>query len=281
MKKIIFIFLISFFAANISFGQTAVEILTKMVENTKKVNAWKFHFLMSERVKGEYIKTKYEIKQTYKPFQVYMKKTLPEPAAEVLYVAGTNDGNALVNPNSFPYVNLNLDPKGAIMRDKAHHTLLETGFLNTAILIESTMKKYATNIEKMVKIENSNATFDGKSCYKIVLENPNFRYIEYSVKSDETVSSIAAKLKVNDYMILEKNPSISGFDDFIAGNSILVPSDYAKKMVILVDKERFIPLQMFIYDDIGLYEQYEFTQVVVNAIFKSNEFTKDFEGYGF
>ena len=48
-------------------------------------------------------------------------------------------------------------------------------------------------------------------CYLLTYENQSFSYTEYVVQNKETVSSIAAKFTVNDYMLRCKNKL---YDDY-------------------------------------------------------------------
>jgi len=50
---------------------------------------------------------------------------------------------------------------------------------------------------------------------------------------------------------------------------------------LAVDKEAFLPLKMEIYDDQGLYEKYEFSELKVNTKISAEEFSQDFSEYGF
>ena len=42
-----------------------------------------------------------------------------------------------------------------------------------------------------------------------------------------------------------------------------------------------IPVSVSIYDDIGLFESYDYTNVKINKPIEEKEFTKGYKGYGF
>ena len=81
--------------------------------------------------------------------------------------------------------------------------------------------------------------------------------------------------------MLEKNPSIKSYTESLAGRTLLIPNDYSSKMVLYIDKVRMVPLVMKVYDNEGLYENYEYTNVVINPVFKPEEFNSDYKDYHF
>jgi hypothetical protein len=97
----------------------------------------------------------------------------------------------------------------------------------------------------------------------------------------EDLNSIARKLNISEYAILERNDEIDFYDDIIPGQEIKVPSSYAKKMILYIDKEYMLPLVIKVYDDRGIYEQYAYKNFVLNPGFKEGEFQSDYLEYGF
>ena len=65
------------------------------------------------------------------------------------------------------------------------------------------------------------------------------------------------------------------------GTMLNIPSDYAKKLIILIDKSTYLPIFMEVYDDKGLYEQYKFSQVKINPPFTEADFNENNKNYGF
>ncbi|MCE9540141.1 MAG: DUF1571 domain-containing protein, partial [Bacteroidetes bacterium] len=55
----------------------------------------------------------------------------------------------------------------------------------------------------------------------------------------------------------------------------------ASKVILFIDKKTFMPINIKIYDEEGLYEAYEFYNVIINKPFDQDEFSKNFKGYKF
>lgn len=95
------------------------------------------------------------------------------------------------------------------------------------------------------------------------------------MEENETIRSIAQKKGIGEYMILELNDELDGFnDDLEEEQKILIPNSYAKNMELYIDKKTFLPVFQKIADDKGLYEQYEYTNVILNPIIPDKTFTK-------
>ena len=118
-------------------------------------------------------------------------------------------------------------------------------------------------------------------CYKIIMKNNQFKYVDYQVKKGETMMTIARKLKVGEYMILENNPKHSGYGNLKEGEVIKVPTGYAKNVTLFIDKLYYIPIGIKVEDDKGLYEQYEYFFLQYNPKISDEEFTKTYKDYKF
>ena len=162
---------------------------------------------------------------------------------EIIYNELVDKENALVYPNTFPYFNLKLDPHRSIIRNNLHHTIFELGFHHVGSIIQNAVK--------------------------------------YKVHKKETATSIALKLGVGEYRIIQNNANIS-FTDYIKEGRILsVPNVYASKTLMYIDKELNLPVYIKAFDDQGFYESYEFFDLKVNINFAPTEFEKSFPGYKF
>ena len=253
------------------------EILQNTIAVIEKVKSLKFHLKVTERIKGKLKMTESYIKLNRSPRKIYMALKGPE----VLWVEGKNDGKALVNPNGFPYMNLNLDPFGSIMRENQHHTINEIGFEYFADIIKNSIASAQDKFDLYFKCTGT-LTWDSRECYFITAEYPDYKYSEYVVQKGETLTSIAGKLKVSDYMLLEINsPKVSNYHDIKAGQKIKVPNVYGCKMILYIDKELLIPRVIKVYDEKGLFEAYEYHELEINPKIPDEEFTKGYKGYKF
>jgi len=259
---------------------TVHDIATKMFAQSKGIRTLNYTMKKLERIKGKLIMQQSTVKLNMNPLKVYLYQDAPKKGLEVLYVQGTNNNHAIVNTNGFPWVSLNLDPYGSTMRENQHHTLLNSGYDHVIGILEFLFTKYQSEIHDMVKMDGS-VVWDKHNCWAVTLTNKQFKYVSYKVLKGENVISIANKFRLSEHMILEKNPSIDSYTDVKEGQVIVIPCDYSNKMTLYIDKLRYIPLVMKVYDDQGLYEQYEYTNVTVNGPIKAEEFTRDYGDYNF
>lgn len=260
-------------------GQSAYDLTLQMIAKVKEIKTIKFTFVTKERIGSKWTEQKSAVKMKHNPLMIYYKQEYPKVGLELLYTDGKNDNNALINTNGFPWVNVNLSPYSSSMTEDQHHTIYDMGLQSLGVILEHLWKKYDKKAPSMVKLEGD-VTWDGHSCYQITMENPSFKFVDYTVKKGESLFSIARKLRVNEFMILERN----NLPDFYAvkeGQVIKVPEDYARKMTLYLDKKRLLPLVMKVYDDKGLYEDYMYFGIEVNPFIQPEEFTPGFKGYGF
>jgi len=284
MKTIVlYCFLFSFFLLQTSFKidyrsnsiLDSKELVNKLFDAISKIKTLRFTLKYDERMNGKMVKNTAKTKIQISPRKVFTFNG----TAEVLWVQGQNNGDALVNPGTFPFVNLNLDPNGSIMRKNGHHTLHEAGFNHLADIIKGSIKKSPNKFNEYFVITGEEV-FNGKSCHKLMIKYPEFAYTSYTVKKGETLVTIARKNYLSEHMILEKN-KIGWYDDVKEGQVIQVPNGYSKLTVFLVDKELFLPVSSKIYDDLGLYETYDYYDLKVNPVIAPEEFTKTYKDYHF
>ncbi|HWY10844.1 MAG TPA: DUF1571 domain-containing protein [Bacteroidia bacterium] len=263
-------------------GQTkevhdAKAIAAKMVKAIHDVQRLKYNLKITERGRKGYNHYESAVKLNRKPRKIYIYIK----GIEVLWTAGTNNGKALVKPNSFPYFNLNLDPMGSLMRQDQHHTVNEMGFDYFGGIIEYCTEKLGDKVDQYFSLDGEER-YNNRPCYKLVINNKDFAYTTYTVGENENITSIARKLFVSEYMIIELNPKFKDYFDILKkGQVIKVPNWYAKNVIMYVDQLYFIPIGIKVYDDKSLYEEYNYFFLQVNPAFEEEEFTRNFKGYKF
>jgi outer membrane lipoprotein-sorting protein len=275
LKYVLFFFLV-FSLGWKSAEPTAREIMDKMLVTIPNVKALKYHLKNSERIKGEMHHTESVVKLQAHPRKIYLYLKGPE----LLWIEGENNGHAFVNPSSFPYINLNLNPYGYLMRKDQHHTIHEMGYTYLAEVLQAVVKKAGSDFNKWFVL-NGEERINNRTCYKITINFPGFGYTTYEVKRGENLIKIARKLAVAEYMILENNPRLKDYYDVKEGDKIQVPTGYAKTTIIYVDKLYFLPISTKIYDDKGLFEEYDYFSLQVNPVIADEEFTKNYKEYNF
>jgi hypothetical protein len=173
-----------------------------------------------------------------------------------------------------------LDPYGAIMRKDQHHTIHEMGFHYLADILKDGLIKAGDKLDKYFKLLGEEQ-YEGRTCYKLSIGYPDFGWIPYSVKKGENLVTIARKLRISEYMVMENNPKISSYNDLKEGQVIQVPNAYAKLTLLLIDKEYLLPVNNKVFDDKGVFETYEYHNLQVNPVIAPEEFTKTYKGYHF
>jgi len=261
-----------------SFRTSSIEtstILSHMYDSIRNVKTLRISISAIERLGKTYASAASEIKLQMNPRRLYFHNK--EKKLEILYVQNTNNNKALVKPNHIP--NINLDPKGNMMRKNQHYSIHELGFEFIGRSIALTLSKDKEGLKNLV--------YKGKSkkfnynCYLLQYENPAYAYVEYTVGEKETASSIAAKLTVNDYLLKYKNDLLNDFGYLKKGKKILVPNLYCKKAILFIDEKLMLPVSVSLYDDQGLFESYEYPSMTINPIFTEEDFNKDNKAYGF
>jgi LysM repeat protein len=255
------------------------EMFRKMMATIDGIKTLSFKLDKTERIKGKMMPGSQDVKLNVTPHQCYLKIHVPNKGAEVLYREGENKGNAKVNPNAFPYMTLNLDPDGDILRKDQHHSVKELGFKYTGDVLNYVYNKYKSKMDDYVSI-NGEVTYDGRKCLNVTLTNKEYKIESYTVQAGEDILKIARKLRLDEYSLLELN-NIKDFDDVKTGQVIKVPNSMCKKIEMYIDKENYLPLYQKMWDDKGLMATYEYTKLRINPTFKPEEFTESYSEYDF
>jgi hypothetical protein len=248
-----------------------------MYDSIKTTRTLQMKAAALERIDRKFLTANSEMKINSHPRKVYFINR--QKGLEILYDATVSYNRALVQPNAFPYVPFYLDPSGNIMRRNQHYTIHELGFEFIGKSIALTINKDRDGL--------SNFHYHGKyvkngyNCYLLEYQNDAYGYTDYQVGYKETASLIAYKLCVNDYLLRYRNDLLNDFGYLRKGRVIKVPTLYCKKAMLYIDDRLFLPVSISIYDDVGIFESYDFTEVKKNLPFKENEFSRDNPAYGF
>lgn len=259
----------------------AFHLVETMFAHCSSVNAMACEVIKKERFGDEYVEAESRIKMTCEPYCVYLKQTDRENGAELLYRKGENNGKVLVNPNGFPWINLNLDPYGALIRNKQHHLIHDIGFSKFNTVLSHLLDKYDSQANEFVQY-NGEKEISGRLCHVVDIVNTAYRLTDYTVGPGETTTEIAQRFMINEYRIVELNEAVKGYGEIDEGLSITIPNDYAPDIRLYIDAERYIPMRFEVYDEKGsLFEAYQYENVQLNANFESHELTPDYPAYGF
>lgn len=258
----------------------AYAIFEKSLKAMEQVHTASYTVNIKERIKGKFVYDQYNVKMQAEPFKTYVYSIKPNPGAEAIYMEGCNNGKCIVNPNRFPYINLNLSPHSMLLRKNHQYNILQMGFDYMHGLLSHYLTLYGGGFPRMISKAND-VESGGKSYYSLVIDNPAFGYRNYTVQPGETVVTIGEKLKVNDHMILEINPAIDDYEDVKAGQVIKVPNSFARKIILKIDKKSFLPMAQTVYDEKGLYSVVEFSNFIANPKLTAEDFSPENPEYGF
>lgn len=289
MKRILSVFLTVVLCLNINAQElTGKQLLNDMLQSIKKVNTLTYTLKAWERLdQGE--KTQYNEMLTHyqkQPLMIYIKNfSEPNEGVEVLYRDGMLDGKVLVNAKSW-LPNLKLDPYGGQLRKDQHHTIFNAGFdymggIVSKALARATKEAKSESEINEVFVYDGEINWNGIACYKVILKDPTFTYRDYTVKEGDDLNKLADRLAINAYLVVDKNDNVKWFDKFNAGDKVKLPTSYAKKTILYLDKSTMLPIVQIMHDENGQFEKYEFHNLKVNPSFASDQFTEDFDEYDF
>ena len=257
-----------------------VALIDKMIKAIDDHNQMEFKMYRSERSKNGFTDGKFYAKLINKPYKLYIKNFKPKPGSEILYIKGQNDDKALINPNSFPYFSISLDPDNNLLLAGGHHSLREAGFT----LFSNMFKLYKLNYgEELYNRITYHGMFkwNDRVCYKISIDYPDYSTKMYTPKKGETLYSISRDQLLNIGKLREYNVKYDDDDILDESDEIIIQNVYAKKAVIFIDNENYFPIYQLIYDEKGLYEKYQYVDLNLDISFKNEEFTRDYSEYNF
>ncbi|MCB2410894.1 LysM peptidoglycan-binding domain-containing protein [Hymenobacter lucidus] len=253
--------------------ELVISRLSGAIENLKTLRCT---VKAQERLDGKYQQARSTMKIMASPLKIYVRN---QKGVEVLWVTGQNNGDAWVNPNAFPYVTLNLDPKGSVMRRNQHHSVLNAGFGTIADLLHGSPLRQDRTYERSFRY-TGDSTVAGRACHVLRSDYPQFRYVTYKTTKAESISRIADRFGCGEYRIVERN-GLAVDETVPAGKTLQVPNSYGRRTIVCVDQKTFLPTVVQVNDDKGLFEKFEFSEVIANQPIPAAEFTKEYKDYKF
>lgn len=288
MKKSLILSLAIGVIAAVSISLTRPETQTRTIVNKMlaTINAHKgvvYTMRSEERIngikglRGGLILTKINVS----PKKLYLKMIEdPNKGTEMLYAEGEREGKALVNPGKF-LPTLKLNPFSNLLTKDQHHTILSSGFGIIAKIVDQGAKRADSQgkFDEVFKYVGD-VTWNGRSCYKLVIEDPTYTYTTYTAQKGENMYKIALKFLIPEYTMVETS-GVKNFEEDLGGRTLKIPTSYSKKTVMYIDKENNLPIFQEVSDDKGIFERYSFFDVKLNPAFKADEFTDKFSEYNF
>jgi hypothetical protein len=286
--RLILIYLFSFccggyyFAAPLTFDSTilykahkeisAKEILYKMYGACDAVTAFSSDLIKEERFDAEkkLRRTKLTIKASTQPdFKVAVTITdsdaLGETGSELIFPA-KKDTAYLKGWRSFlkgKYHNI-FEDEIIRAKDKEHQTFSHIGFQYLVSIMRYYQNSDSSKYFKAIVVEEK------EFYYEVTINDITYHEsASYRVKqAEETIVSIADALHINQFKVweLNKDKHIDYLTPLKISQSLRVPSSYARKTILYVDKDTFLPLTQIIYDNNPIipYEKYIYGMLRLN-----------------
>lgn len=284
MTKNLFTALFALLLCNYSFGESpdARGIVNSMLTAVKNAKGYTYTMQGTERILG---KTTNRVTVVYTKVNISPRKIFarvmndPNKGTEMLYAHGEREGKILVKAGWVPA--LKLSPFSSLLMKEQHHCLLSSGFSFFYKNISEGIKRAdaQSGFDQVFNIEGE-VDFDGRKCYKLVIEDPTYKTIDYVGQKGDSPYSLSQKLLIPEYTIQDAN-GIKNIDDNLEGKKLKIVTSYAKKSVVYIDKQNYFPIYQEMWDNKGVFEKYEFKDLKVNPAYASDEFSSEFNGYNF
>jgi hypothetical protein len=252
------------------------QIVDNMLNAIARHQGVSFVMDATERIVGkptEYNHIEMFTRVNVNPLKIYGKVMKdPNKGTQLLYITGQHDNKIRVNAGKL-IPNLNLVPTSGMLTKNQHHTLLTSGFSIVNKIVSDGVKR-ADNRGKFDSVFKymGDVVYQKRNCHKIVIDDPTYTYTTVVGQKGETVLALAKRLLISEYHIMDLNPSARNLDDDVSGKTVKVSSSYAKKSILYIDKETNFPVYQEMSDERGIYEKYEYSNLVVNPAFKEDDF---------
>ena len=257
------------------------SVVKRMLDACDAVKSAKFVLKSMEKGKDSRIQnSEMIIKLQTKPLKIYLYMITPHAGAECLWKNGEAPNRVLVNPNGFPYINLKLGVYNGLLRQDSHHLICDLGFDYLTSMTKYYMNKMGDSFFNYMKITDT-LRWDNRTCYELTFDYTPFQFLDYTMKMNETLTSISGEYHISDFVLLKHNPKIKDYDVSKPGEIIKVPNFYNRKVVLYIDQNNFLPLVQITYDENGVLEKYEMSSFLLNPDLKQEEFTSSYSSYGF
>ena len=247
------------------------EILVKMIHQINNAKSLSYKFKKNERLQNGYAQAEQDVKLLTAPMKAHIYVHKPNKGTVAIWAANKNNGNLQITPGWMPFVKLNLSPQSNELRKNNHQSVHKLGFCFVGTIVNNTLQKHAHALTEVIQYAGL-VNINKRDCYKIIIDFKDYRYISYTLKVNEDLLNIADRFKVNEYMLLLNNPQLKSITDRKPGQRIVIPNEYAKRTELYIDKENLMPIVQKMYDEKGLFEQYEFLDLKLNPTFTEEIF---------
>ncbi|MFN8281976.1 MAG: LysM peptidoglycan-binding domain-containing protein [Chitinophagales bacterium] len=265
MKKITGFFLAAVLLVVSAQAQNVTDMIPKVMAAMGNAKTMTYHFYAQERMHdGKYSKSDVEFKVIANPLKIRASAKLPQ-TAQLMY-----DAAASKEVKVKKGLKLSLSPTNSLLMKGVHNPITRAGFAQIKKILETSMtQRKGEDLASYVKVLGT-VNYDGKDCWKVEINDADYKIVNYTVAPGETsVWAIGKKLAISEYKIKELN-NID--DDVKPGQVIKIPSSYAKKTTLYIDKTTYLPIYHKMEDEKGIYEIYEFKELKLGVTLTDADF---------
>lgn len=271
---VFFLFLQSFIG---EVQNNAQEQVLKSIAAIEKLNTLSFHLEKVERFEDKIFKAGLSIHQRTKPYAVFLEMKHPHEGTQALFVEGKFSNEVQVKPSTFPYIGLALSPTSSLLMKDNHHTIKDIGFNYLANVLKKTIVTRGNELFKGATVEE--IEFRGLKMHKVTIIDYGYKYKQEKISQSITLGSFAEQRGLSLYTLMRLNKM--SHQDQLLGKTISLPTSFALKLIIYINPNNNLPQCQYIYDEQGLMESYEISELNLYPNFDSNEFTLKGKGYRF
>ncbi len=251
-------------------------LIQSMFDSIYALEYSEFEMISYERIDGVMEQNHASGIIQYTPRKAFLRayNSENEISNEILYLEGANNNDALISPNGFPYFNLNLNPIGSLMRKGRHLTILDAGGRYLADMLKTSM----VNSSALYQFEEITVS---PGITKLIINNLNYGFISHTLREEGSLREHCHTLGIPEYKVLEINQDIDNYDYLKPGQIIQIPNQYAKRLEITIRESDFVPMHIKIFDDEGLFSEYEYIYFNSNPVITTQTFSENNPAYTF
>lgn len=268
-------------AQPLQYDPKAEALLARFAERWAATKTLTYRFAKRERMRdGKVIEEQARVKLRA-PNTVYIAAVKPRVGQEVIYAPARDRRRLVAHPGTFPDVTVRLDIHGGLATKGQHHPVSHSGFEYTLRTIERAVKR-AKAAPAGERLEYRGAgVVHGRKVEIIALHTGTRPPRKAMARDDESLFAFAEREGADPYLVLMHNPEIDALDDELEEREYVVPAYYGKSTELKLDVEHGLLLEQTVWDEAGVYEHYEFFDLVVDPPLTDADFDPENPAYDF
>ena len=222
---------------------------------------WERYFNSST---GDYGDVDFNLRESPKEVRILAHKPEGDAGTRIFYKEGSNKNQASVRKPMalIDTLGISLDPEGKKLINQSHHSILTLGFKLTHNVLKKALKDHGEKFKDYVTYMGMGKRW-GRNCHEIELNFKDWAWTTYTMEKTETLLDLERRINLSAYLIAEKN-NLLVYETVKAGKVLKVPNAFAKTTTLYIDAQNLLPIGQIMYDENGVFEKYEYKNLVVN-----------------